>query len=213
MSDQPRPRRPLRTLTLGALVGVAALAGATAWALHREARYALEGEVPLELGSLAMAELDARHEGRYVRARVELEGQPAYSFHRLGEGERRLARTGYPTPSDPAPRGPGEMRAWGGGPPRYVDHAVPSELGGHFVPPRLVAGRLVRVEHLGLRHRGLAAAAAEIAPESAVQGWVLVDGEHPRSLTWVAGAVGVSLAFFVWSLGSVARLVRREPAA
>ncbi|MBM4376481.1 MAG: hypothetical protein FJ095_15475 [Deltaproteobacteria bacterium] len=213
MPDQPRPRRPLRTVTLAALVGVAALSGATAWGLHREARYALEGEVPMELGSLATAELDGRHEGRYVRARVELDGQPTYSFHRLGEGERRLARTAFATPTDLAPRGAGEVRAWGNGPPRFVDHSVSAELGAHFVPPRLVAGRLVRVEHLGLRHRGLAAAAAEVVPEAAAQGWVLVDGEHPRSLTWVTGAFGVALAFLVWSVGSVARLVRREPAA
>jgi hypothetical protein len=213
MGDEARPRRSLRTLTLAALGGVAVLAALTAWSLLREARYVLEGDVPLELGSFATAELDAQHDGRYVRARVELEGQPTYSFRRLGEGERRLARTAFVTPTDSGPREAGEVRPSGGGPPRFVDHSVPPELGGHFVPPQLVAGRLVRVEHLGMRHRGLAAVASLVAPEAATQGWVLVDGEHPRTLTWVTGAFGVALAFLVWSVRSFVRLVRRQPAA
>lgn len=213
--DESPPRRPLRTVTLVVLGVSTSLGVVTALGLYREARYALETDAPLDLGALATAELGPEHDGRYVRARVELEGQPTFSFHRLGEGERRLARIAFAGASAEggAPRGAGEVSAWGGGPPRFVDHAVPAELGAHFIAPRLVAGRLVRVEHLGLRHRGLASAASEVSPEARGQGWVLVDGEHPRSLTWVTGALAIALAFVAWSARSFVRLVRREPAA
>ncbi|MBM4360306.1 MAG: hypothetical protein FJ096_19545 [Deltaproteobacteria bacterium] len=195
-----RPPRPLRTATLAALVVGAFASLLVALSLYPEARYALTPRDPVELGSFAKAELGGAVEGRYVRAEVQLAGQPGLGFHRIGEGERRLVRT--------APSEPRRDTA-----PRFVEHAVPAGAGARFLPPRIVAGRLSRVGELGLRHRGLARPLEGLVPEASSRGWVIVDGEAPRSAAWVMGVEAMVFGFFVWNVVSLARILKRRPAA
>lgn len=195
-----RGPRPLRTATLAVLVVGAFCSLFVGLSLYPEARFAFEGQEPTDIGAFSTAELPAHLEGRYVRARVDLAGQPGLAFHRLGEGERRLVQTA----PDAAPKDAA---------PRFVEHAVPASAGAQFLPPRLVAGRLSRVGTLGLRHRGLARPLERAVHDSSRRGWVIVDGESPHASRWVAGLEALVLAFFVWNVVSVARIVRRRPAA
>jgi hypothetical protein len=97
--------------------------------------------------------------------------------------------------------------------PRFVEHAVPPDAGARFVPPRLVAGRLSRVGELGLRYRGLAKPLEALVPDASSRGWVIVDGEDPRSMAWVAGVEVLVVGFFVWNVAALARILRRRPVA
>jgi hypothetical protein len=180
----PAPRRPMRRLALAVMVVTAALGGWLALSVAGEAVYALGTRSPVEVDDLASADL-AGVSGRYLRAGVKL-GDPALSFRRPLDSDRHQV----------APAGPD----------RWVIYAIPASLDGpRFVPPSLAAGRLVRVDELGPRFRGVRDA---LGP-AAERGWVLLDGEDPASAGWLAGLELLLLAFVAWNLWSIARVLRR----
>ncbi len=211
----PAPPRRLRSIALALMTVTAAACALLGGSLFSEARYAFEADKPVDIGNLAAAELGPNLVGRYVRARVALEGKPSIAFHRLGETERRIALA--------APRageGSGQVA-------RFVEFAVPRDAGARFVPPRLVAGRLERVGELGLRHRGLSGQLEALAAEpgagsgprapgehsAAARGWVLVDGEEPHAADWAVALELLLAAFFTFNVVSIVRIIRRQPVA
>lgn len=180
--------RPVRTLTLALLIVAAGVSLIFAGSLYAEARYAFESSKPVELGAFATADLSQAIAGRYVRAEVNLDGKESVAFRRIGESEHRIAMAASVLP----PGSSGSPLA-----PRFVEHSVPSGLEGRFVPPKLVAGRLSRVGELGLRYRGLSMPLEALAANAATQGWVLTDGEDPKSAAWIAGLEVVLVIFFL----------------
>jgi hypothetical protein len=85
-----------------------------------------------------------------------------------------------------------------------VVYQVPASLEGpRFVPPTLASGRLVSIDSLGPRFRGLGHALG------GGKGWVLLDGEDPASVSWIAGLELLLLGFVAWSTWSIARVLRR----
>lgn len=191
----------MRTLTVAMLLVNAALSLTAFGSLYAEARYAFEPAAPVDVGRFATAELSQRLVGRYVRAQVELEGQPAIAFRRLGESERRLVLAANAADAEV----PAELR--------FVEHSVPAAVGMRFVAPRLVAGRLSRVGELGLRYRGLSQPLDSLVVGASSRGWVLVDGEDPKSAAWVAGVAGLAFAFFCFSVGLLFRIFRKPHTA
>ncbi|MBV9945254.1 MAG: hypothetical protein JOZ69_00210 [Myxococcales bacterium] len=87
---------------------------------------------------------------------------------------------------------------------------VPDGQTGRWQPPRSFAGRLVRLDAAGPRHRGLPEAieraTGERPPERA---WLLVDGEEPAQSRWVLVLAATFLGFALWHGATVARLLRR----
>jgi hypothetical protein len=73
-----------------------------------------------------------------------------------------------------------------------------------------LAGRLVRFDAAGSRHRGLRAAIEqathEHVPENA---WLLVDGEDPDDARWSIVLAVMFLGFAGWNAASIARIVRK----
>jgi len=189
LKSLPRPRRTMRTVTLVVVAITFALCGWLAWILRGEALYSVtEGKV-LEIGVFTRAKLDDRVSNRYVRTLVELRGVKAVRFQRPLDGdEYRLAMA---TPD------------------RWVAYRVPETLAGpRFVPPGLVAGRLVRVSDLGPRFAGLEPALAEASGQPADQAWVLVDGHSPSSAGWLVGLELMLLAFLGWNGLALLRITR-----
>jgi hypothetical protein len=183
LSRLPAPPRRVRIVALALMAITGALAAWLAIALGPEALYALGDGSAVELGRFRDANPGAADENVRVRAKVELQGAPV-QFKRLLDGNR------YHAAAD--------------GPGRWVVYAVPTSVEGpRFIPPNLVAGRLVRIESLGARFRGLASAIGETS------GWVIVDGEDPESVSWIAGLELLLLAFVAWTTWSIARVLRR----
>jgi hypothetical protein len=84
------------------------------------------------------------------------------------------------------------------------------EENARYVPPSQFRGRLVRFDAGGLRNRGLASVIEDATGEAVPKdGWMLVDGEAPGSATWAVGLAALFVAFAVWNLGAIAKLVRR----
>lgn len=176
-----RPKRTLRTLTLAVMALAAIVAGAMAFSLHREALYATGESEAVDLGDLATADL-AAHDNQYVRVHVSLE-DPAAKFRRpLEQSHYRVARAA---------------------PDRWVVYAMPDGYAeARFLPPRLVAGRLVKASDLGVRFGG-------VANTTGADAWVLVDGDVPYGITWVIGLEVMLLGFVLFNAIGIARVVRR----
>jgi hypothetical protein len=185
----PRPRRTMRSVTIVVIAITISLCGWLTWSLRGEALYsATEGKV-LEIGVFTRAKLDDRVSNRYVRTLIELRGVKAVRFKRLlDRDEYRIAMAS---------------------PDRWVDYRVPKALAvPRFVPPGLVAGRLVRVAELGPRFRGLASALSEASGQPAGQAWVLVDGHSPSAAGWLVGLEIMLLAFLAWNGLALVRITR-----
>jgi hypothetical protein len=175
-----KPKRTLRTLTLAVMALAAIVAGAMAFSLHREALYATGESEAVDLGDFATADA-AANDNQYVRVHVSLE-EPAARFRRpLEQSHYRVARAA---------------------PDRWVVYAMPDGYtAARFLPPRLVAGRLVRASDLGVRFGGV----ADITGPDA---WVLIDGDVPYGITWVIGLEVMLLGFVLFNLIGIARVVR-----
>jgi hypothetical protein len=188
----PPPPRWQRQLTVVAMAVTAIACALLAWSLRADALYALSASEPLDLGDLRVAELGAAHANRYVRGYAHLETAPVVQYARKSEHDRY------------------RLLPVAGAPAIWVEHRVPKEMDGpRFVAPSRVAGRLVPVERLGLRHRGVAEAVHQAQAEGRGGAWLLLEGVDPQSQRWVL-ALAVMLALFAaWNLWGIARILRR----
>jgi hypothetical protein len=93
----------------------------------------------------------------------------------------------------------------------WVEVRVPAgQENGRWEPPRRFAGRLVRFDAAGPRHRGLAGAIADATHEPVPSpAWLLVDGEAPGAAVWAVALAALFLGFAGWNVFAIGRLVRR----
>ncbi len=188
----PRPRRPGRTATLVMMGLTTLLSLLLAFSLRSEGSYALRAGAPLELGPLAAQAPQAEWGNRWVRAEGSLAPSGAIKYGRLLEADGfRLARLE-------------------GTQPIWVEVRVPKGMEGpYFVPPTSFVGRLVPFASAGLRHASLTTelqrATGTAVPQEA---WLLVDGESPAQARWVLGIVGMMLAFALFGIVGLLRLLR-----
>lgn len=186
----PEPRRPGRRPTLFMLAVTGVLSLGMAWALSGEARYALVGGQPVEVGNLAA--YSPSHENQWVHGEGLLAASGAIRYERPLESDSyRLAQVA------------GNERLW-------VEVGVPEGMEGpRFVPPTSFVGRLVPMHEAGLRHRGLDEAVSEktdtVVPADA---WLLIDGEAPATTRWALGLVALFLGFAAFNVWGLIRLLR-----
>ena len=194
LAQLPRPVRRARTLTLVLMAVTALLAGALAWQLRGEALYALNPSTAVALGALADVELSAAHNNTYVRATVTVAPTPSVRFRRL------LDHDDYHV----------ALAAQRQGAHRWLAYRVPTTIAAaRFVPPSLVAGRLVRVDELGARYRGLRAALERASGVGEARSWVLVDGQDPQGAGWQLALVLLLLMAVGWNLLAMVRILRK----
>jgi hypothetical protein len=197
----PGPPRRARSLTAAVLL-VAALAALLATAsLLREVAYALAGGTPAGLGDLrgvTDAALTA-NENRPVRGEGMLGAAGGIRYERpFVEGSfRTLPVAGRAEPFD-----------------MWVEVRVPSgQENGRWEPPRAFAGRLVRLDAAGPRHRGLRAAIEQATHERIPRGaWLVVDGEDPADARWAIVLSVLFLGFVGWNVAATARILRKVKA-
>jgi hypothetical protein len=190
----PDPPRRERTWTL-LILGLTALVSLVmAVALRRDAAYAFASAVPTDLAELRDVAPSSLGQGnRFVSGRGMLGAAGAIRFERpFAEDTFRLSPLA------------GRRDFW-------VLVRVPAgEENARYVPPSQFRGRLVRFDAGGLRNRGLASVIEDATGEAVPKdGWMLVDGEAPGSATWAVGLAALFVAFAVWNLGAIAKLVRR----
>ncbi|MCA9623419.1 MAG: hypothetical protein KC731_30570 [Myxococcales bacterium] len=197
LSSLPKPPRLMRSVTVGVMLVTAAFALWLASSLWGEASFAFRAPHAEQVGILEQSDLGGKV-GGFVRGYAHLSGKPSASYRRPFERSAfRVARAS----------------AAGKTPAVWVVYAVPAALDGpRFVPPQLVAGRLTRVGDLGVRFRGLASALADLEGGAAAEDYVLLDGETPDALGWVVGLVALLLAFVLFNVASVIRVLRPLPA-
>lgn len=181
------------TIALLALTAIASLL--MVFALRRDVAYALRGEAAVDVGDLRTTDAStlAQHENRPIAAHAMLGAAGGIRYERpfAADSFRALPIAGR---SD----------VW-------VEVRVPDgEESGRWEPPRSFAGRLVRFDQAGPRHRGLASAieatTSQPVPPNA---WLLVDGEPPASSRWALALAALFLVFGAWNLTAIGRLVRK----
>jgi len=170
----PAPTRRERTLALVVLVAGTAAALAMVFALRNDMAYAATAApIAADIGDLAAATEAtlAAHENGFVRATGVLGAAAGIRYRRPLHDDtyRALPVLG------PAAR----AGVW-------VEVRVPSgEESGRWEPPHAFAGRLLRFDAAGLRHRGVARAIEEAAGAPIPPGsFLLVDDEAPHGLRW-----------------------------
>ena len=191
--ELPPPARGQRQLTIAMLLLVAVVGSSMAYALRSEAAYALAPTRETDVGDLYAFDTKQAEPNRFVRGTGVLGGALAVRFERAFESDTYRVSPVM-----------GRRDLW-------VEVRVPAgEEGGRYVPPSSFSGRLVPWSESGLRHRGLESAVDSVASEPiAAKGWLLVDGESPRTARAALGLVVLFAGFAVWSLVSVLRLIRR----
>jgi len=190
LPDPPRGERRA-TLVMMAITALASLV--MVGALARDAAYAFVAENAVDLGDLKGAPASAFAANAFVQARGILGAAGAIRFERpFIEDSFRVAPVA-------------------GRPDIYVEVRVPmGEETSRYVPPSEFRGRLVRFDAAGPRNRGLRSAIAERTGTPVPPGaWLLVDGEAPDHARWAVALVALFLAFALWNIGAIARLVRR----
>jgi len=190
----PPPARGQRQATVALLMLVALTASAMAYSMRGEAAYALTSSAAeRDLGDLYAFDAAGVAPNRHVRAHGTLGGVLAVRFERPFESDTYRVSPVM-----------GRRDLW-------VEVRVPSgEEGGRYVPPTSFSGRLVRWSASGVRHRGLESAVDELTGEAIpANAWLLVDGESPGSARWALALAVIFAGFAVWSLMTIARLLRR----
>jgi hypothetical protein len=191
----PDPPKRERTLTLIVLSLAALLSLAMVFALRRDVAYALGSATPVELGDLhaATATSLSAAENHFVRADALLGAVGGIRYERpfVEDTFRALPVAG-------------RADVW-------VDVRVPAgQETGRWEPPRTLAGRLVRFDAAGPRHRGIANAIARTTHAEVPAGaWLLVDGEAPDGARWTVLLAVAFLGCAAWNLVAMARIVRR----
>ncbi|MBM4364393.1 MAG: hypothetical protein FJ104_17075, partial [Deltaproteobacteria bacterium] len=186
----PPPKRPLRLLALGALVGVAVASAALVQELWPLARFGLSAAPPVDLGSGAALRVDPSLEGRWVRLAAPL-GDTAAEYRRPLDPDRfRLVRVA----------GPDDL---------LVELRVPGDLDPRaYLPPASFVGRLSRLSQAGVRHRALVPEATELlGVRDPDRVWLLVDGETPESARWALALAALLGAFALLGASGALRLL------
>ena len=193
----PDPPKKGRTLTLLVLALTAVASLAMVFALRRDVAYAIRGAAPVDVGDLRTVDqtIDASENG-YVSAHGMLGAAGGIRY------ERPFAHDTF------------RALPVAGRPDVWVEVRIPAgQESGRWEPPRSFSGRLVRFHATGPRHRGLASAIVATTNEAVpANAWLLVDGEAPASSRWSAALAIMFLAFAVWNVGAIAKLVRRVDA-
>jgi hypothetical protein len=192
LRDLPRAPRTARVLTLGVLALTTVASLALAWALLPDARFALRGAAPENVGALASfrpGDEEQASSGLWVRGTGALT-ERAIRYRRPLDGDSyRLA------PIE------GNERIW-------VQVRIPEGMAEeHFVPPASFVGRLVPLEEANLRYGRLRGALRQLGadPERA---WLLVDGEAPATTRWALALVGLFAGFAAFCSFGLVRLTR-----
>jgi hypothetical protein len=194
----PAPSRRERTLSL-VLLGAGVLAAlAVVLVLRRDVAYAAGGgRVAADVGDLATASDGAlaSHDNGYVRGTGRLGAAFGIRYERPLHDDtyRALPIAGRSTT------------------PVWVEVRVPDgQESGRWEPPTSFAGRLIRFDAAGPRHRGLARAIEEASGVAVAPGaFLLVDEEDPPHARWTVLLAVVFLGFAVANGVAMARLVRR----
>ena len=191
----PDPPRRDRTLTVVVLALAAALSLAMVFALRRDVAYAVGSGTATDLGDLHAATGASLGglENRFVRAEGMLGEAGGIRYERpfVDDSFRTLPVAGRPD--------------------LWVDVRVPAgQETGRWEPPRALAGRLVRFDGAGPRHRGLAGAIERTSHAQVPAGaWLLVDGEAPDTARWTILLAVTFLGCAAWNMMTIARIVRR----
>jgi hypothetical protein len=194
----PDPPKRDRTLTVVVLVLAAFAALAMVFALRRDVAYALGGSSAAALGDLhvATAETLGPSDNHFVRADAMLGAAGGIRYERpfANDTFRALPVAGRPD-------------VW-------VDVRVPAgEETGRWEPPHSFAGRLVRFDTAGPRHRGLARAIEQTTgARIPAEAWLLIDGEEPDGSRWALVLAALFLGFAAWNVVAITRIVRKVKA-
>lgn len=198
--DLPRPPRTSRRITLAVLAVTAVVSATLAWQLLPDARYALHGGAPEDVGRLAELGPSGPSEGglfeagRWVRGTGALTDR-AVRYRRPLDGDSyRLAQI------------EGNDRIW-------VQLRVPEGMAEeHFIPPASYVGRLVPLAAAQLRYGELEDALRQVGGDPQ-RAWLLVDGEAPATTRWSLALVGMFVGFAIFCCFGFVRLVRpvRDP--
>ena len=190
LPDPPRKERG-RTVLVLAFTALASLFMVAT--LRRDAAYAFAEPSAADVGDLRSAPAAAFGENHFVQAHGMLGAAGAIRYERPFESDSY------------------RVSPIAGRPDVWVEVRVPAgEENARYVPKSSFAGRLVPFSRVGPRHRGLTAAVAEATgvPVPSVA-WLLIDGEPPSNARWAVGLVALFLAFALWNVGAIARLLRR----
>jgi hypothetical protein len=189
----PSPPKRERTIALLVLAVAAVASCVMALTLRGDVAYALSTSTPTFLGELRDVNVSSIADNRLVQGRGVLGAAGAIRFERAFAGDTyRVSPVA------------GRRDLW-------VEVRVPAgEENGRYMPPTAFAGRLVRFDSAGPRHRGLAAAIASVTGEAVPAGArVLVDGEAPADARWAVALGALFLGFALWNVAAIARFVRR----
>ncbi len=189
----PSPPKRERTLTLLVLAATAIASCLMTLALRGDVTYALSASTPVFLGDLRDVNPASVADNRFVQGHGALGAAFAVRFERPFESDSyRVSPVA------------GRRDLW-------VEVRVPpGEENGRYIPPAAFAGRLVRFEDAGPRHRGLASAIAATTGEAVPPGSrVLVDGEAPPQARWAVALGALFLGFALWNVAAIVRFVRR----
>ncbi len=190
LPDPPRKERRLTVLIL-AFTAVASLAMVVT--LRRDAAYAFAAPGAVELDDMRTAPVAAFAENRFVQGHARLGAAGAIRYERPFESDSY------------------RVSPVAGRPDVWVEVRVPAgEENARYVPKSSFAGRLVPFSRVGPRHRGLMGAIAETTGAAVpANAWLLIDGEPPANARWAVALVALFVAFALWNVGALARLVRR----
>lgn len=192
LRDLPRAPRTARVVTLGVLAMTTVASLALVAALLPDARFALHGSTPEDLGSLASY-------------RPKDEAQTARGLWVRGTGALTERAVRYRRPLDGDSY---RLASIEGNEQIWVQVRIPEGMAEeHFVPPASFVGRLVPLDEANLRYGRLQDALREIGANPA-RTWLLVDGEAPATTRWALALVGLFAGFAAFCSFGLVRLTR-----
>lgn len=189
----PDPPKRDRSVVVGLLLVTALASLAMILVLRRDAAYAFAPPVARDIGEFNAAPPASFVENEHVEGRVMLGAANAIRYERpLTTGSFRLMPVA------------GRDDVWA------EVRIAPGEENARWVPPSRLAGRLVRFDAAGPRHRGLAGAIRDTTGRAVPDGaWLLVDGAAPSDARWAVLLIALFAGFAAWNAFAVAKLVRK----
>jgi hypothetical protein len=187
----PGPRRPWRRLTLGTMTVTVIGALALVLQLLPLVTYAVRGGPPRELGALTGVQPDEKNAGAWVHGTGVLAGHGVEYQRPLDSDRYRLV--------------PLE-----GSPEMWIELRIPKEIEPeHYVAPNSFVGRLTPLDRAGVRHSALPDAIARATGKAPpMDTWLLIDGESPVSTRWAVAFSALLVAFAVFNVWGLVRLLR-----
>jgi hypothetical protein len=189
----PAPPKRERTATVALLLATAAASLAMVFMLRKDVGYALASPSIEDVGDIATAPRDRFAENMYIRGNGTVGAADAIRYERPFRSDtyRAFPMAGHPD-------------VW------VEVRLQPGQESARYVPPSQFAGRLVRIDSAGPKHRGLRSAIEDATGRKVpANAWLLVDGEAPQDARWAFILVGLFAAFAAWNAYSIAKLVRR----